>query len=62
MRRYNKYKLPTRLRKLRDAFEPFCLPIVVFQMVRTILHPTMFDLLLLVILVCLYILYSKKMI
>ncbi|HET7616321.1 MAG TPA: hypothetical protein VFK27_05110 [Bacillales bacterium] len=62
MRRFNKYRLPAGLRKLRDGFEPFCLPIAAFQMVRTIMHPSMFDLFLLILLVSLYIFYSKNVI
>lgn len=59
-RHYNKYRLPPGLRKVRDAFEPFCLPIACFQMIRMILSPDMFDAILLAILLGLYICYIKK--
>ncbi|HET7579226.1 MAG TPA: hypothetical protein VFK33_08090 [Bacillales bacterium] len=60
MKRYNKYRLLPGLRKLRDGFEPFCLPIACFQLIRTVFHPTMFDAVLLAILLGLYICYIKK--
>ncbi|HET7658582.1 MAG TPA: hypothetical protein VFK37_09835 [Bacillales bacterium] len=59
-RHYNKYRLPHGLRKFRDGFEPFCLPIACFQLIRTILSPSLFDILLLLILFGLFFCYRHK--
>ncbi|HET7522449.1 MAG TPA: hypothetical protein VFJ73_03895 [Bacillales bacterium] len=57
---YNKYLLPRWLRRCRDGFEPFCLPLVCFQLIRTVLFPTTLDVILLALLIGLYICYSKR--
>ncbi|HLT56867.1 MAG TPA: hypothetical protein VK057_12245 [Bacillota bacterium] len=50
MPRYYRYRLPPWLRKCIFIAEKVTLPILIFQLIRTILFPTTFDLILLGIL------------
>ncbi|WP_085523216.1 hypothetical protein [Tuberibacillus sp. Marseille-P3662] len=57
---FNKYRLPPWLRRVRDGLETMILPIACFQLLRTIMLPTTFDVILLAILVSLYICFLKR--
>ncbi|MBP2077436.1 hypothetical protein [Oceanobacillus polygoni] len=46
MARYYRYKLPPWARHCLFVFEKVLLPIVIFQLIRTLLIPTTFDVLL----------------
>lgn len=59
-RRPNKHRLPPWIRKCRDGFEPLCLPLACFQLIRTLIFPTPLDVLFLGVLVGLYICYLKE--
>lgn len=48
-KRYNPYAWPPWLRKLRFIAEQFIIPITVVQAIRTILFPTIIDVILLAI-------------
>jgi hypothetical protein len=52
-RRYNKFSTPNWFQNLKRICGQFIIPICVFQGIRTILLPTIFDVLLFVILVLL---------
>jgi len=54
------YRWPPWLRRLRDGFEVFVLPLAVFQMIRAIFWPTTFDVVVLIVLVGLYICFLKR--
>ncbi|RLL47956.1 hypothetical protein D8M04_01375 [Oceanobacillus piezotolerans] len=51
MSKYYRYKLPPWARKCIFVLEKVTLPILLFQLIRTILFPTAFDLILLGLLV-----------
>ncbi|RDW21658.1 hypothetical protein [Oceanobacillus chungangensis] len=55
MGRYYRYKLPPWARRCIFILESITLPILIFQLVRTIFFVTTFDLILLGLLVCLLI-------
>lgn len=57
---YNKYRLPPWLRRAREGFEPIVLPLACFQLLRTIIFPTTFDVIILAILVSIYICFIKR--
>lgn len=59
-RPYNKHRLPPWIRKCRDGFEPLCLPIACFQLIRTLIFTTTLDVLLLALLIGLYVCYLKR--
>lgn len=50
MKRYNPYTLPPWLRTLRGLGQQFIIPFCVFQGIRTIFLPTIFDVFLLLLL------------
>jgi hypothetical protein len=50
-RRYNKFSAPMWVKTVKRYCEQFIIPICIFQGIRTILLPTIFDVLLLVILI-----------
>jgi len=54
-RMFNKYSMPPWLRKVRAICAQFIIPFCIFQAVRTILIPTIFDVLLLIIFIGLFI-------
>jgi hypothetical protein len=56
-RRAGKSKIHWRFRKLMDLFFQLLLPLIIFQLIRTLLLPTTFDVILLSIFVFLYLLY-----
>ncbi|MCE7793480.1 hypothetical protein K8O68_13725 [Salipaludibacillus sp. CUR1] len=56
-RRAGKPKIHWRLRRLMDLFFQLLLPLIIFQLIRTLLLPTTFDVILLSIFVFLYLLY-----
>ncbi|WP_245831921.1 hypothetical protein [Oceanobacillus senegalensis] len=60
MGRYYRYKLPPWARKCIFILEKVTLPILLFQLIRTIFFPTTFDLILLGILVGLLIAFYLK--
>ncbi|MGJ9457109.1 hypothetical protein [Oceanobacillus sp. CF4.6] len=55
MARYYRYKLPPWARQCLFILERITLPIMIFQLVRTLFIPTTFDILLLGILIGLFI-------
>ncbi|MBY0099107.1 hypothetical protein [Mesobacillus maritimus] len=50
-KRYNPYTYPRWLKNLRAACAQFMIPICVFQSIRTLIFPTGFDILLLMIII-----------
>ena len=44
---FNRYRLPPWLRRCRDGIEIIILPIGIFQLIRCIILPTTFDVILL---------------
>jgi hypothetical protein len=57
-RKYNPYTLPPWLRKTRATCQQFVIPFLIFQGIRTLLIPTVFDILLLIVLILLAIAFS----
>ncbi|APC48122.1 hypothetical protein [Virgibacillus halodenitrificans] len=55
MARYYRYKLPPWCRKCIIVIERVTLPILLFQLIRTLLLPTTFDVILLGLLVGLFV-------
>ncbi|WP_096435959.1 hypothetical protein [Alteribacter populi] len=53
-KRFNRNRLPLWGRRLIDAFYQCLLPIIFFQLIRTLLFPSTFDVILLATLVVLY--------
>ncbi|MGO4888592.1 hypothetical protein ACJ2A9_12585 [Anaerobacillus sp. MEB173] len=53
-RRFNKYRYPLWLRRIRDACYQFVLPLIIFQVIRLLLFPTTLDVLILLFLTFLY--------
>ncbi|WP_081591241.1 MULTISPECIES: hypothetical protein [Bacillus] len=51
-RRYSPYNKPPWVRNLMNMCKPFIIPICIFQAIRTFFFPTTFDVLLLLVLVC----------
>ncbi|TLS39223.1 hypothetical protein [Pseudalkalibacillus caeni] len=49
---YNKFRLPPFIYKFRLVIIQFCPPLIVFQLIRTLLFPTTIDVMILIILVC----------
>lgn len=58
--RYSKYRLPAWLRGFRDGVEAVVLPLLCFQLLRTIFFPTTFDVILLTCLGLLYLSFLKR--
>ncbi|WP_256234489.1 hypothetical protein [Bacillus sp. EB600] len=52
-RRFNKYTMPVWFQNLKRIFGQFVIPICVFQGIRTIFLPTVFDVLLFTFLILL---------
>jgi hypothetical protein len=52
-KKYNPYALPSWLKNLRAVVAQFAVPICIFQGIRTLLFPTGFDILLLIIMILL---------
>ncbi|WP_048825798.1 hypothetical protein [Bacillus sp. B-jedd] len=50
-RRFNIYSYPHWLRTIRGVAAQFCIPFCIFQGIRTIFFPTVFDVLLLLALI-----------
>ncbi|MUK86965.1 hypothetical protein GMD78_00930 [Ornithinibacillus sp. L9] len=60
MARYYRYRLPPWARKCIIVAENVTLPLLIFQLIRTILIPTTFDVLLLLILAGIFICFYMK--
>ncbi|WP_338100478.1 hypothetical protein [Salipaludibacillus agaradhaerens] len=56
-RRAEKSKIHWRLRKIIDMFHQLLLPLIIFQLIRTLFLPTTLDVILLTVFVALYIIY-----
>ncbi|MGM0523893.1 MAG: hypothetical protein ACQER2_07610 [Bacillota bacterium] len=54
MSRHYRYKLPEGLRRMLTIFECWLTPLLVYQFFRTIMLPTSFDVVLLLIVALLY--------
>nr|WP_110609988.1 hypothetical protein [Salipaludibacillus keqinensis] len=52
-----KQKVHWRFQRVIDLFYQLLLPLIIFQLIRTLLLPTTFDVIILTIFVLLYILY-----
>lgn len=50
---YRRLKYPPWFLTIRDGCAQICLPLVIFQLIRTLLLPTSFDVILLLLLVAL---------
>ncbi|MBP3038244.1 hypothetical protein J9303_01840 [Bacillaceae bacterium Marseille-Q3522] len=61
-RRYNRYALPPWLRNFRNVCAQFIIPIGVFQAIRTILLPSIIDIILLTLIILLAIALRYEMI
>ncbi|MBC5637575.1 MULTISPECIES: hypothetical protein [Ornithinibacillus] len=60
MARYYRYRLPPWARKCLIIAEQITLPILIFQLIRTIFLPTTFDVLLTLLLAGIYIAFYLK--
>jgi len=58
--KYNRYRLPPWLRVVIGAIEVACLPIVIFQGIRTLFFPTPFDIILFMVMITLYIAFLRR--
>ncbi|WP_280769800.1 hypothetical protein [Salipaludibacillus daqingensis] len=58
--RFPKANIHWRMRKMIDIFYQLLLPLIIFQLIRTLLIPTTFDVILLTFFVVLYVLYWKS--
>ncbi|MFC7393184.1 hypothetical protein [Scopulibacillus cellulosilyticus] len=56
---FNRFNMPPWLRKIRDGFEVILLPLICFQLLRTIFFATGIDVIILVLLICCYICFLK---
>lgn len=61
-RRYNPYSLPPWLKKVRGVGEQFILPFCIFQGIRTLIFPTAFDVLFLIVLILLAVAFKMQLI
>ncbi|WP_077214142.1 hypothetical protein [Bacillus dakarensis] len=61
-RKYTPYALPPWLRKFRGVVAQFIIPFCIFQGIRTLLLPTVFDILFLMVLILLAIALHLEMI
>ncbi|MCF6408671.1 MULTISPECIES: hypothetical protein [Pseudalkalibacillus] len=53
-RGFNKYRFQYHLRQFRSICEQFVFPLLIFQAIRTLLFPSAFDIILVVILLALH--------
>lgn len=60
MAKYYRYKLPPWARKFIFVLQSATLPILIFQLIRTILYPSTFDLIILGFLILLLIAFYLK--
>lgn len=60
MGRYYRYRLPWWMRRCICAIEMATLPILIFQLLRTIFFPTTFDILLLGFFIGLYVAFQLR--
>ncbi|WP_132742725.1 hypothetical protein [Scopulibacillus darangshiensis] len=57
---FNRHRMPPWLRRCRDGLEIIILPLSIFQLMRTLLLPTTFDVILLALLALCYISFLKR--
>lgn len=55
MGKYYRYRFPPWLRKIVFIVEKAIIPILIFQLIRTLLFPSTLDLFILAMLICLFI-------
>ncbi|MBM7644727.1 hypothetical protein JOD45_000934 [Scopulibacillus daqui] len=56
---FNRFNMPPWLRRIRDGFEVLVLPLVCFQLLRTIFFPSAVDVIILILLISFYVCFLK---
>ncbi|MGC4379018.1 hypothetical protein WD019_19170 [Fictibacillus sp. Mic-4] len=59
-RAFRKYRMPNWLQNIRDVVAQFTIPLIVFQLIRTIIFPSAVDFFLILILLVLHLCFTLE--